>query len=261
MVNATKESSLIITLSAEFKKTLAHFITRINDTEWGGVVFYSMRGSFLDDKIQITLKNICLLDIGSAAATEHKYDEDPRFIEACMDNLGEPYGLIHSHAKMGVFYSGTDEKEILTNLSAYPKGYLSVVVNSFGDILARFTDEYTITTKEIVHSKDNRSARVFEYEDKKILYTEDSMNLFRTKNPFLDKVIEDLKERNKTKAAEAKKKSTPNFNKADRFWNNKKKVWEQMDEMEMMTDISDEIYNDFAKNAASGKISRSIIPY
>ena len=85
----------------------------------------------------ITIEDILPMDKGTSAATEFTYDE--RYVDYLMnkpERLDWKHGLIHSHNNMGVFFSGTDEKELATNAKAH-NYYLSVVVNNRLDIIGK----------------------------------------------------------------------------------------------------------------------------
>ena len=65
----------------------------------------------------ITIEDILPMDKGTAASTEFTYDE--RYVQFLMnkeERLDYKSGLIHSHNNMAVFYSGTDQEELKTNL-------------------------------------------------------------------------------------------------------------------------------------------------
>lgn len=145
-------TELIISISKIFEENFRYLMSKVNVSEWGGIVIYDKKNSLLDEKVEIELLDFYLMDIGTAATTEHDYAENPEFIDLAMEYPGKPYGLIHSHGKGSVFYSKTDEDEIEENERFYPEGYLSVVTNALGDILVRLSTELDIKiTSEIEH--------------------------------------------------------------------------------------------------------------
>ncbi len=151
-------AKLILSATPEFDKALAHLLSVISQIEWGGIIFYTKKGTFLDEAIEIELNHIELLDIGSVVDTEHDYDS-PEFIEAVMKRENQPYGLIHSHHSGGVYYSSTDEEEIENNIGFYPQGYLSVVVNNKGHVLAKLSAEHEVTHMTYIWNEDKTAYR------------------------------------------------------------------------------------------------------
>lgn len=104
---------------------------KIPDKEWSAVLFYTLVGGIDDpDSIQIELKDLYLLDIGTQAATTYSESNDPEYIDFLMN--ADPSwirGTIHSHNNMDVFFSTTDINDLEVN--AYSTDmYLSVIVNN-----------------------------------------------------------------------------------------------------------------------------------
>lgn len=107
------------------------------DREWSGVLFYSSTGSFGQDDFAIRAECFHLMDVGTSVFTG--YDYDPEFIKFMMSNpkyLSWKKGHIHSHNKMGVFFSATDTDEIVDN-SEFHNYYLSLIVNNRNEMVAK----------------------------------------------------------------------------------------------------------------------------
>lgn len=102
------------------------------------MLFYGTEGKFGEDDFKVTAKSLFLLDIGTQSYTE--YDPaDPDLIKFLMANpeaLMLKKGHIHSHNNMGVFFSGTDNEELVDN-SGFHNFYLSLIVNNRNEMCAK----------------------------------------------------------------------------------------------------------------------------
>ena len=132
------EGNVKVNIPKKVMDKINYLCTVISEVEWSGILFYSVKGSIKNPKkMTITLKDILPMDKGTAVTTEFTYDE--RYVEYLMNDPKRTdwkSGLIHSHNNMGVFYSGTDQQELLTNSKSH-NFYLSVVVNNKLDIIGR----------------------------------------------------------------------------------------------------------------------------
>ena len=142
------EGNVKVDIPKKVMDKINYLCTVISEVEWSGILFYSVRGSIKNPKkMTITLKDILPMDKGTAVTTEFTYDE--RYVEYLMNDPKRTdwkSGLIHSHNNMGVFYSGTDQQELLTNSKSH-NFYLSVVVNNKLDIIGRIGISATIETE------------------------------------------------------------------------------------------------------------------
>lgn len=120
----------------------------ISTVEWSGILLYQTHGSIKDPKnMKILLKDIIPMNKGSKTYTEYSFNEKSRdqtgfsdkHIEYC-DEVEEgifwQVGLIHSHNSFSVFFSGTDEEELIENAPLH-NFYLSLIVNNNMDFEAR----------------------------------------------------------------------------------------------------------------------------
>lgn len=74
---------------------------RIHDVEWSGTLFYDIEGTFEDNNLVATCKDIYLMDIGSGTYTE--FNMSPDVIGYMAQNpelLDCKTGLVHSHNNM-----------------------------------------------------------------------------------------------------------------------------------------------------------------
>lgn len=110
----------------------------ISTVEWSGVLFYDVVGTIADPtNMVIHLREIFLMDKGTAGHTAYNYDEE--LVGFRMDNPTTNFmkiGHIHSHNSMGVFFSGEDTSE-LTDNADFHNYYVSVVVNNRFEVIGR----------------------------------------------------------------------------------------------------------------------------
>lgn len=201
-----KMNGVVLKLSVNktFENNFRYLMSKVYDKEWGGLVIYRIENYFFDKVIKIRLLDFVLMDIGSAAETNNDYAEDPEFVTKLLQYPETNYGLIHSHTHT-VYYSPTDEKEIEKNIDFYPEGYLSVVVNSRGDILARLTQEFETkaTTKIMFNGAQRTITEVFT----DLYYVETEININKETDYIFNK-LNVLSER-----AEARKEAAKLTNK------------------------------------------------
>lgn len=87
------------------------------------------------------------MDKGDGASTTYEFTDDiANFhmdkIEENPEWIGVKLGHVHSHHAMGVFFSGTDTEELMDNVNHH-NFYLSLIVNNFGEMIAKLV--YKIT--------------------------------------------------------------------------------------------------------------------
>lgn len=125
--------------------------------EWSGILLYTIEGSIKQPKdMMITLKEIIVMDKGSAAATEYNFNEKKRdnsgYLDRHIDYTNEheeaifwKIGQIHSHHSMRVFFSDVDVSELNDN-SASHNYYLSLIVNNYMDMIAKVAFRASVDT-------------------------------------------------------------------------------------------------------------------
>lgn len=123
-----------------------HFPTK----EWSGTLFYTVEGSFEDNSLVITCKDIYVSDIGSATYTEFDHSADIVTYQAMNDLLDCYTGLIHSHNQMATFFSGTDKNTLIEEGMDMPH-FLSLIVNNVGVYTAKITRRVSLQTSKITY--------------------------------------------------------------------------------------------------------------
>ena len=112
----------------------------IGDIEWSGPIWYTTKGKINNpDKMEISVFDFMLKDVGSGAYTEYEFggemvdlfDEKPHLLEP-----GVKMGHMHTHHQMNAFFSGTDMKCLHDNAPLFDM-FLSVIVNKAGKRIAK----------------------------------------------------------------------------------------------------------------------------
>lgn len=138
IINETsKKFRLIIPREVSLKKN--YLCQVIPSVEWSGLLFYTMEGDVDDvDNMIITLKDIHPMDKGTGGATSYILDASTvvDLFQDKADLMDYRLGHCHSHNSMPTFFSGTDNEELTDNAPNH-NGYLSVIVNNKGDIVAK----------------------------------------------------------------------------------------------------------------------------
>jgi hypothetical protein len=118
--------------------------------EWSGVLYHTIEGDYNDpDNFKLRAEYILLMDVGSSAFTEYRFS-DPSFAEALAEKpefMDMKMGHIHSHNNMNVFFSGTDNDELLDNAPNY-NYYLSLIINNKHEMVARTAIPGKITSSD-----------------------------------------------------------------------------------------------------------------
>lgn len=140
-----------VEISPELQYQCSFMCAKEPDREWSGVLFYSTKGTFGGDDFEICTEFFYLMDIGTSTFTG--YDYDPDLIQYMMSNprtLELKKGHIHSHNKMGVFFSSTDTDEILDN-SEFHNYYFSLIVNNKNEMTAKVAFRAENKTESTTH--------------------------------------------------------------------------------------------------------------
>lgn len=142
------KNTIKLTIPDEVLEKIKYLCRVIPMVEWSGILLYDTTGSIQDpDNMVITLKDIILMNKGTATYTEYNFTEKKRdqsgytdrHIDYCEENeeaLFWQIGHIHSHNKMDVFFSQTDMAELDDNAPCY-NYYLSLIVNNAMDFTAK----------------------------------------------------------------------------------------------------------------------------
>lgn len=140
---------LIVPENVEEK--IRYLLRKFPSTEWSGVLFVTHEGSFEDNDLVITCKDIYPMDLGNATFTEFTMNED---VAAYMSENIELFDcdlqLIHSHHQMSTQPSGTD-LNTLKEEGNERNCFVSLIVNNAGKYYAAITRK--IQTKSEVTVK------------------------------------------------------------------------------------------------------------
>lgn len=85
---------MLITESVEQK--IRYVCSQINNIEWSGILFYTPKGSFEDNTLEIVCNDIFIMDVGNSTYTE--FDMNPEVISYMAEHpelLDNQVGLIH----------------------------------------------------------------------------------------------------------------------------------------------------------------------
>lgn len=143
------------------------------NTEWSGVLFYTIEGSFKDNNIEVICEDLLIMDVGSKTFTE--FEENADIISYMVDNdlLGTKRGLIHSHNTFSTFFSSTDQETLLSE-GLKRDNFVSLIVNNEGIYSASITRKCTsIITAKYSSTYDFENTSI-DYESK----YKDSSNTF-----------------------------------------------------------------------------------
>lgn len=130
------------------QKKIREWCYHFPNKEWSGTLFYSVEGSFEDNTLVITCKDIYISDIGSATYTEFDHGADIVSYQAMNDLLDCYTGLIHSHNQMATFFSGTDRSTLIEEGMEMPH-FLSLIVNNAGIYTAKITRRVKLQASKI----------------------------------------------------------------------------------------------------------------
>ena len=146
--SSTYNYKLII--PAEVERKIRFACQKVWSTEWSGTLFFTHEGSFKNNDLVIRCVDIYIMDIGTQAYTE--FDMNPDVIAYMTEHselLDCQLGLIHSHAGMQTFFSGTDTAT-LEEEGRDRNNFVSLIVNNAGSYTAAITRR--IKSKQVKES-------------------------------------------------------------------------------------------------------------
>lgn len=126
-------------IPSEVEQKIRFICQKIWDVEWSGTLFFTYKGSFENNDLEIICKDIYVMDIGTATYTE--FDMSPEVISYMTGHeelLDCQIGLIHSHGRLNTFFSGTDT-ETLREEGTDRNNFVSLIVNNAGTYTAAIT--------------------------------------------------------------------------------------------------------------------------
>ena len=144
LIKSSLSYKMHIPLNVE--KKIRILCREIHNTEWSGILFYKVNGSFEDNSLEIECVDIYQMDEGSSTYTEFDMSADvmnymvehPELISE-----GVYQGLIHSHNNMPTFFSGTDTSTLLSEGSDI-NHFVSLIVNNAGKYTAGITRRVSV---------------------------------------------------------------------------------------------------------------------
>ena len=201
-------------IPAEVERKIRFTCQKVWDTEWSGTLFFTYEGSFENNDLVIRCVDIYIMDIGTQAYTE--FDMNPDVIAYMTEHselLDCQLGLIHSHAGMQTFFSGTDTAT-LKEEGRDRNNFVSLIVNNAGTYTAAITRR--IKSKQV---KESVSYEFFgdgeKHDTKEYVSSADEIEWFYLKiekegeNYSFPDMAARLEEIKQAKAERAKKAQTP----------------------------------------------------
>ena len=208
---------LIVPENVEEK--IRYLLRKFPSTEWSGVLFVTHQGSFENNDLVITCKDIYPMDLGNATFTEFTMNEDvAAYMSENIDLFDCDLQLIHSHHQMSTQPSGTD-LNTLKEEGNERNCFVSLIVNNAGKYYAAITrkiqtkSEVTVKklgtsyeffgdgSKELEH-KDETTTKVIEKEIIEYFDLEVERHEVSNSLAYLDDRFDEIMEK---KATEGKK--------------------------------------------------------
>ena len=208
---------LIVPENVEEK--IRYLLRKFPSTEWSGVLFVTHQGSFENNDLVITCKDIYPMDLGNAIFTEFTMNEDvAAYMSENIDLFDCDLQLIHSHHQMSTQPSGTD-LNTLKEEGNERNCFVSLIVNNAGKYYAAITrkiqtkSEVTVKklgtsyeffgdgSKELEH-KDETTTKVIEKEIIEYFDLEVERHEVSNSLAYLDDRFDEIMEK---KATEGKK--------------------------------------------------------
>ena len=203
-------------IPAEVERKIRFACQKVWSTEWSGTLFFTHEGSFENNDLVIRCVDIYIMDIGTQAYTE--FDMNPDVIAYMTEHselLDCQLGLIHSHAGMQTFFSGTDTAT-LKEEGRDRNNFVSLIVNNAGTYTAAITRR--VKSKQVKESISYEFFGDGEKQDTKEYVSDaDEIEWFYLKiekegeNYSFPDMAARLEEIKQDKAEKAKKAQTPAY--------------------------------------------------
>ena len=149
LIKGSATYKLIVPENVEEK--IRYLLRKFPSTEWSGILFVTHKGTFENNDLVITSKDIYPMDLGTAGWTEFKMNEDvAAYMAENIELFDCNIALIHSHHSMGAFFSQQDNK-MLQQEGNDTNCFVSLVVDTKGQYVARITRK--IQTKSEISIK------------------------------------------------------------------------------------------------------------
>ena len=177
--------------------------------EWSGILFLGVEGDTADiGKMIFKAKYIHLMDVGTSTYTEYGADESIiDLFEAHPELMEKKQGHIHSHNKMGTFFSGTDDDELKTTSMNY-NYYVSLIVNNALDYTAKVAFPAVVEGKTFY--KNNLGVLTAVKDSKEEFLSVASMNIqLEASSFFVDRLDIVIAQKKKKEEESLKRSFTP----------------------------------------------------
>lgn len=137
-LNETTQLYYKLIVTEHLENIIRYFCSRFPNTEYSGVLFYDVEGSFEQNNLCIIAKDFCCLDIGDTVTTE--FENNPLLASYMVENdlIMCQQGLLHSHHTMQTNFSGTD-MNTLEQEGKLRNHFVSLIVNNIGKYTAKIT--------------------------------------------------------------------------------------------------------------------------
>lgn len=200
-----RKSQVTVKISEDFINKVTLLNSRISQVEWSGVLFYSAYGSISHpENLQIELRDILLMDIGTSAFTSYEFNADVvDYIEADPQRFEWKIGHIHSHNTMKTYFSGTDMEELIENSENYDY-YLSIIVNNNLDIVGKIAYRGISEGLNYIYS-DEAGNRITKMLTRKTEYVFiHNCDIEESRNPISNRIDDLIVEKQKAQALKQK---------------------------------------------------------
>ncbi len=120
----------VLNINKQIEEQIDLLHTVVGAKEWSGVLLYTVNGD-IDSNVDVVVKGLFPMDIGTSAYTEYEFDENIMdMYDMYPDALDDQWrlGHIHTHHNMKAYFSGTDNQELKDNTPNHAY-YLSLIVN------------------------------------------------------------------------------------------------------------------------------------
>lgn len=165
-------STYKLVVPEEVEEKIRYLLRKFPSTEWSGVLFITHEGSFENNDLIVTCKDIYPMDLGNATFTEFKMNEDvASYIADNIELFDCDMALVHSHHQMSTQPSGTDINT-LREEGNERNCFVSLIVNNAGTYYAAITRK--IQTKSEVTVKKLGTSYEFFGEGSKEIATDGS---------------------------------------------------------------------------------------
>lgn len=150
LIKASTSYKMIVPKQVEEK--IRYLLRKFPSTEWSGVLFYDHEGTFEDNNLVITCRDIYPMDLGNATYTDFNMNEDvAAYIANNIELFNCDLGLCHSHHSMQAWFSETDIGTLRSEGNER-NCFVSLIVNNEGTYSAAITRKIQSTSEVITKS-------------------------------------------------------------------------------------------------------------